>query len=94
MNTRPLEYSVLDGLASAERVNVARRILAAYQNGLTSLNMEFNADDSRNQANVVALLPGRVIQLDSTYLGDVYEGAGVGAAMGVESTAGNGAGIN
>ena len=74
LNTRPLEYQVLDGLEATERVNVARRILAAYQNGLTSLSMEFNADDARNQSQVAALMPGRVIQLDSTYLGGVFNG--------------------
>ena len=68
-NSRPLEYDVLDGLAAAERVNVIRRILAAYQNGLTSLTQEMPADDDRNQADVLALRPGTVIEQDSDTLG-------------------------
>ena len=74
-NSRPLEYDVLDGLAAAERVNVIRRILAAYQNGLTSLTQEMPADDDRNQADVLALRPGTVIELDSDTLGQTYQGS-------------------
>ena len=74
-NRRPLEYDVLDGLAATERVNVIRRILAAYQNGLTSLTQEMPADDDRNQADVLALRPGTVIELDSETLGQTYQGS-------------------
>ena len=73
-NSRPLEYDVLDGLVPAERVNVIRRILRAYENGLTSLTFEANADDDRNQADIVALRPGTVIELDSDTLGQAYQG--------------------
>ena len=73
-NTRPLEYMVLDGLAATERVNVIRRILRAYENGLTTLALDFHADDDRNQADVALLEPGRVIELDSTFLGGTFEG--------------------
>ena len=73
-NSRPLEYDVLDGLAATERVNVIRRILRAYENGLTTLDLDFHADDDRNQATVAALEPGRVIELDSTFLGGTFEG--------------------
>ena len=74
-NRRPLEYDVLDGLASAERVNVIRRILRAYENGLTSLTQEMPADDDRNQADVLALRPGTVIEQDSDTLGQTYQGS-------------------
>ena len=74
-NSRPLEYDVLDGLAAVERVNVIRRILRAYENGLTSLTQEMPADDDRNQADVLALRPGTVISLDSDTLGQTYQGS-------------------
>ena len=51
-----------------------RRILTAYQNGLTSITMDITADDDRNQADVIALSPGTVIQLDSETLRDSYKG--------------------
>ena len=73
-NTRPLEYMVLDGLAATERVNVIRRILRAYENGLTTLDLDFHADNDRNQASVSALEPGTVIELQSDFLGQTYEG--------------------
>ena len=74
-NSRPLEYDVLDGLAATERVNVIRRILRAYENGLSTLTQEMPADDDRNQADVLALRPGTVIELDSDTLGQTYQGS-------------------
>ena len=73
-NRRPLDYDVLDGLAATERVNVIRRILRAYENGLTSLAFEVDADDDRNQADVAALLPGKVIELQSEQLNATHQG--------------------
>ena len=73
-NRRPLDYDVLDGLAATERVNVIRRILRAYENGLTSLTFEVDADDDRNQADVAALLPGKVIELQSDTLNATHQG--------------------
>ena len=73
-NRRPLDYDVLDGLAATERVNVIRRILRAYENGLTSLTFEVDADDDRNQADVAALLPGEVIELQSDTLNATHQG--------------------
>ena len=73
-NRRPLEYDVLDGLAAVERVNVIRRILRAYENGLTTLDLDFHADDDRNQASVAALEPGQVIELQSDFLGQTFAG--------------------
>ena len=73
-NSRPLEYMVLDGLAATERVNVIRRILAAYQNGLTTLDLDFQADNDRNQASVAALEPGTVVELQSDFLGQTFSG--------------------
>ena len=74
-NQRPLEYMVLDGLAATERVNVIRRILAAYENGLNTLDLDFQADNDRNQASVAALEPGTVVELQSAFLGQTYQGA-------------------
>ena len=73
-NRRPLEYDVLDGLADAERVNVIRRILRAYENGLNTIDPEFPADDTRNQAKVALLEPGLVIEYDSASLGQTFTG--------------------
>ena len=73
-NTKPLDYRVLDGLAASERVNVIRRILRAYENGLTTIDLDFHADNDRNQASVAALEPGQVIELDSVFLGQTYQG--------------------
>ena len=60
------------GWRRRNRVNVIRRILRAYENGLNTLTFEANADDDRNQASIVALRPGDVIELDSDTLGQTY----------------------
>ena len=73
-NTRPLDYDVLVGLAATERVNVIRRILAAYENGLTTLDLDFQADNDRNQASVAALEPGTVVEMQSDFLGQTFTG--------------------
>ena len=73
-NSRPLEYDVLGGLAATERVNVIRRILRAYENGLTTMDLELPADDDRSQASVGLLEPGQVIEYDSASFGQTFTG--------------------
>ena len=75
LNPRPLEYEILDGLASTEIPNVARRILDAYENGLNTIDLEFHPDTDRNQAAIAGLLPGSVIEYQSDTLGQTFGGA-------------------
>ena len=73
-NRRPLTYRLLTGFPSTEFGNVSQRIFAKYQNGLNLLSLEFSADDDRAQGDVVALLPGDVIEYDSEFFDTTWSG--------------------